>query len=271
MPDSQSSVNAGSLLTGTAQGVLSDVVREHGGSQTGGRISGSISRFWQGFGGQVLRGERSATEVVAGFTGFADPMEGMFGGAGSIRDKAHARQLLREGFRPSSMLRRFPGQVGRQIKQLGQGTGLGMAFIGLDVGMRMKQGESFTGASLRAAGGSIGGAIVGAAVGAVAGSILPVGGNIVGAIAGATIGYAGGEATANVGIGAVQFMHDLGMRSRRMELGGRVSAGLNTRAAHTMRARALQQINRSGINMRSVLSREATINHISGGPPQLAR
>ena len=70
MPDTNDTVNVGSAVSGAAQGVLSDIVREHGGNQTGGRISGAISKFWQGFGGQTLRGERSATEIIAGFTGF---------------------------------------------------------------------------------------------------------------------------------------------------------------------------------------------------------
>lgn len=253
------------------EAVLADVVREHGGGQAVARSSGKIAQFWQGFGGQVLRGERSAWEVAAGFTGFADPMQGMFGGAGSIRDATHAKQLLREGFRPTSMLKRFPGQLGRQITQGASGMGLGAVAFGADIYLRTQMGESVTGATLRATGGTVGGAVGGAALGAVVGSIVPGLGTVVGSVVGGLIGYSAGEKTMDVGISGVNFLHDLGERSRRVELGGRNSAGLNTRAAYTMRSRALQQINRSGINMRSLCGREAQAMHLSGGPPQLAR
>lgn len=226
-----------------------------------GRAYGNArSRFWQGFGGQVMRGERGATEVIAGMSGFAKPSEGIFGGAASIRDKTHARQILSEGTTIRAGFKRAPGQFARHAK-LGAKTMGGLA-VPIDIALRVGlMGESAGRATLRAAGGGVTGAIGAAVAGGIAGSIVPGLGTIAGFVGGIAA-YGLGEAGVNVGLQGYDFLDNLGRRARRTELGGRVSAANMTRGAYTMRARALQQINRSGQNARSLLGRESQMLHM---------
>lgn len=125
-------------------------------------------------------------------------------------------------------------------------------------------------------GGALTGALEGGALGATLGSIAPGVGNVVGFVAGAAIGMglaAAGSwawnkvvdvaaAPAKIPGQAYRFMRDLGKRSTRLELGGGVSAANRTRAAHTMRQRHLMAMNKSGMNARSLLGREASMMHI---------
>jgi hypothetical protein len=116
------------------------------------------------------------------------------------------------------------------------------------------------------------GIAVGGWVGAGLGSAFGVPGQIVGAAAGMYLGYLGGkawnkvvdtyEAPAKYVISAYQTLREMGIRSKRVELGGQVSIGNSTQQAATMRQRALEQIYRSGINERSVLGREAQLMHL---------
>ena len=120
------------------------------------------------------------------------------------------------------------------------------------------------------------GAAIGGAIGGALGSVAPGVGNAIGFVAGAAIGtaigYAGGwawnravdvaEMPYRIARGGYNFMRDLGKRSTKLELGGGVSAANRTRAAHTMRQRHLMSMNRSGMNARSLLGREAGMMHI---------
>lgn len=118
-----------------------------------------------------------------------------------------------------------------------------------------------------------GGAMAGMAIGGTIGSAVPGLGTVVGMAAGFVIGGTaawGWNRAVDVGempIRAVhqgyKFFRDLGIRSRRLELGGSVSAGNMTAAAATMRQRALLEMNRSGINARSLLGKEASMFHVT--------
>jgi len=113
------------------------------------------------------------------------------------------------------------------------------------------------------------GSTLGAAVGAAAGPVGATVGYFAGGMAGALIGQAAGSTVADVGSApfravpaAYKFFRNLGMQTRRLELGGSVSAGNRTMYAQTMRQRGLQQMNRSGMNARSLLGREAQFCHL---------
>lgn len=119
--------------------------------------------------------------------------------------------------------------------------------------------------------GVIGGAI-GTAVAPVVGTAV---GGAIGLIAGGAIGLIGSEILGKqwnrfmdvaetpfrMAHAGWKFLEKSG-KQNRMELGGGISRGNRTRAAYTMRARALQQMNRSGINARSLLGQEAAYMHI---------
>ena len=69
---------------------------------------------------------------------------------------------------------------------------------------------------------------------------------------------------AGLGYGAYKgatYLRGLGKRARRTEFVGDMTA-FNTRAAHTMRQRALQEISRSHTNARQVLGNEAQLQHL---------
>lgn len=126
-----------------------------------------------------------------------------------------------------------------------------------------------------------GGAMAGMAIGSAIGTaLLPGAGTVVGGVAGFLIGlpvgYVLGQAGANavnkaVDIAEAPFriaaagyrgLRELGIQSKRLELGGGISAANRTQMAATMRQRALEQMNRSGINARSLLGREASYYHL---------
>jgi len=116
------------------------------------------------------------------------------------------------------------------------------------------------------------GAGIGAAVGT---ATFPVVGTIVGAAAGIAIGFGlsmlakpivdkmaylatGGAVTRGI-YAAGKFVHDLGQRNKRLELGGKISLGNSTNYAATMRMRALNQMNYSGNSALSMLGKEAQL------------
>jgi len=111
-----------------------------------------------------------------------------------------------------------------------------------------------------------------AITGALLGSAIPGAGTIVGLGAGLAIGAAGtfgfnkmadvAEMPFRLGARGWNYLKARGRASRRLEMGGNLSAGNRTMAAATMRQRALQQMGRSGMNMRSLLGREATLMHV---------
>jgi hypothetical protein len=57
------------------------------------------------------------------------------------------------------------------------------------------------------------------------------------------------------------YLKESGRRGTRLELGGGISTGNRSTMAYTMRQRALSQMNRSGINARSLLGQEASYLH----------
>ena len=113
----------------------------------------------------------------------------------------------------------------------------------------------------------------GAVIGGVIGTSV---GGVVGAVAGMAIGYAIGaagswvwnkmvdaaEAPIRLANAGFKYFRDAGRRSADLELGGRVSQANSTGMAYTMRQRALSQMNRSGINARSLLGQEASYMHV---------
>lgn len=116
---------------------------------------------------------------------------------------------------------------------------------------------------------------VGAVVGGIAGQIIggPVGA-AAGIAAGIALGWAGKEVL-NVALDVAEvpfrmadagwkYFREAGKRSAKLELGGGVSAANRTGMAYTMRQRALSQMNRSGINARSLLGQEASYVHMRG-------
>lgn len=114
-----------------------------------------------------------------------------------------------------------------------------------------------------------GGAMIGGAIGTAMGG--PVG-TAVGIAVGMAIGMAGSyawnkfmdvaEAPARAAAAGWKYFRDAGRRSNRLELGGQMSRANRTGMAYTMRQRALSQMNRSGINARSLLGREASLMHV---------
>lgn len=160
----------------------------------------------------------------------------------------------------------------------------GLSVLGkLDKGVRITGEEAsygMWGAIGMAAGAPIGGAIASAigwaGAGAAAGSVVPGAGTVIGGIAGMAIGIIGGmigswawnkvvdvaEMPIKAGMAAWSYLKDLGIRQKRLELGGVISEGNRTPMAATMRQRALMQMQRSGINARSMLGHEASFVHI---------
>lgn len=191
--------------------------------------------------------------------------------AGRIGFKAVAQGALRTGGAILGV-----GMTGYRLASEVPGNGV---IGGVERGSRIigEEVSSMAGFSVGAEIGSMAGAFIGGALGSVAlpglgtvglagvGSV--VGGVVGGFIGSSTIGAAGARAwnagmdVAFAPVTGAKFLHDLGIRSRRLELGGRVSAANTTRLAATMRQRALGEINRSGMNARSLLGREASLVH----------
>jgi hypothetical protein len=125
--------------------------------------------------------------------------------------------------------------------------------------------------------GMAGGSVLGAKIGAGLGTMVAPGiGSAVGFVAGVAIGAGLGaagswawnksmdiaEAPVRLAHAGWKYFEAAGKRSTKMELGGRASFANRTQIAHTMRARALQNMSRSGINARSLLGQEASYAHI---------
>lgn len=130
---------------------------------------------------------------------------------------------------------------------------------GMDKAVRIVGEET-----LMTAGGVLGG-MIGTAIGGP-------GGTAVGIVAGMAIGYAGAwawnkfvdaaEAPAKLAHAGWKYFREAGRRSAKLELGGGISRANRTGMAYTMRQRALSQMNRSGMNARSLLGQEAAYMHI---------
>jgi hypothetical protein len=221
--------------------------------------SSKVGRFWQGFGGQAVRGQRSATEILSVVGGYTTGEDiSMFALEKGMTGSQAGMATLRKGLHPLSIAKRAPGQLMKHAR-LGLKGSAGFAL--LDIGLSVAGGEDVWKASVKGTTSAVGGAIGAALTGAAVGSVVPGLGTVAGIIGGMAWGIAG-EKIGEAGIGAVEGLSELGRRARRTELGGRASAAMRTRAAATMRQRALQQMNRSGINERSLLSREATLMHL---------
>ncbi len=220
---------------------------------------GSIgASFWQGAKSAILPvegftpGQLEATRASSGM--------GMMGKAKGTVPKgirATAGRVLGAGMKVAG-----PLMTGHRIATETQGMGLlgGMEKSGRIIGEEMVMtGSMFAGMSIGASAGMAlgpGGAIIGGAIG------LGVG--MVGGMAGSwALNKAIDVAEVPFRLGASGFKHFANRgRDNRLELGGGVSAGNRTRAAYTMRQRALQGMNRSGMNARSLLGREASMCHI---------
>jgi hypothetical protein len=113
-----------------------------------------------------------------------------------------------------------------------------------------------------------GGMAAGSAIGGKLGLAMGGGVGFVAGIAiGAVLGHYGGEAwnvavdIAETPFTAAKYLGEQGRQGVKLELGGGISRGNRTRLAHTMRQRALLQMNRSGINARSLLGMESSMLH----------
>jgi hypothetical protein len=220
--------------------------------------SGRAGQFWQGFGGQAIRGQRSATEMLAVAGGYTTSRDvSMLAVEKGMTGSQAGMAALKKGLHPLSIAKRAPGQL---MKHGVRGTGLAAAFIPLDIGLRVAGGEDVWKASVKGTTSAVGGVIGAGLAGAAVGSVVPGLGTIAGLIGGIA-GSIAAEKVGEAGIGAVEGLSELGRRARRTELGGRASAAMRTRAAATMRQRALQQMNRSGINERSLMGRESLLFH----------
>jgi len=117
---------------------------------------------------------------------------------------------------------------------------------------------------------------MGSAIGAGIGTTFvpgvgTVAGFAAGMVIGAGIGMVGSysvnkaidaaEVPFKIGAAGYRYLRNTG-KDRRLELGGQISAGNASRQGYTMRQRALSQMNRSGINTRSLLGQEASMMHI---------
>jgi hypothetical protein len=136
-------------------------------------------------------------------------------------------------------------------------------------------GEEMAWGGGMAAGMSIGAAVtagitsakIGGAIGSFAGPIGTIAGlgagMVVGAAGAYTIGklFDAAEVPFKMARAGWNYLKETGRQSAKLELGGRISRGNRTRLAHTMRQRALGQMNRSGINARSLLGQESSMMH----------
>jgi hypothetical protein len=143
------------------------------------------------------------------------------------------------------------------------------AAYGFGAGVGMVAGPTIWAAVTAAIGST---AAAGAAGGAAAGGVAGLPGMIVGAAIGLVIGAVGAyawnktvdlvEMPIRAGQMTWNYLKDLGIRQKRLELGGTISEGNRTPMAATMRQRALLQMQRSGINARSMLGHEASMMHL---------
>jgi len=141
---------------------------------------------------------------------------------------------------------------------------------GANKGVRIV-GEEIAWAAGAGAGMALGSWVGGTLLGTLGSAAGPVGtvvglglGIALGAIGSATVNKVAdmAETPFRLAHSGYKYFRDLGRKSRRLELGGGISAGNQTRLAATMRQRGLQQMSRSGINARSLLGREAGMMHL---------
>jgi hypothetical protein len=271
----------------TAGGTLSfpEVTGTSGDMWRGASAGWRESLKGQGYAESVLRGGASAVWGVSPLPeGPADAWDAWIGGAdkkGVTGIGKAARGLVSKiprGVRAIAQTAgraafRWAGPVITTGRLATETRGRGVAG-GINKGIRIL-GEETLGTAAFFAGMPIGAAI-GGAIGGTLGSVAPGVGNAIGFVAGAAIGTAFSAAAGwgwnravdvaelpfRIAGAGYDFMRDLGKRSTRPELGGRVSAANRTRAAHTMRQRHLMAMSRSGVNERSLLGREANLQHI---------
>ena len=230
--------------------------------------------FW----GQAVRGGRSWQEVVAVAGGFSDPTrwgQGMLGEGphGRLFGPDQAMRDIRSWYTPREMGRRAMGMHGGRsftsswkptgFFKHGKAFGKGFAlFVPIEIGARALMGERVHEAAIKSTVSAVTGALAAGVAGGIAGTFLAPGvGTAVGFVAG-IVGSMAGEAAGDVGMRFLDHLSATGRRVNRAELGGRLSSSMMTRSAYTMRARALQQMNRSGVNARSLLGREAVMMHL---------
>jgi hypothetical protein len=171
---------------------------------------------------------------------------------------------IKKFFSKKEYVKRFAKMPLKFGKELFSKVGLaaGVIFGALEYSHKVERGEKRWKAGMAAGGGIIGDVIGGAAGAALGFAVLGPPGSIIGGIAGALIGHGVGSFMGQAGAEGLDYLRRLGRRASRVELGGRQSAAMLTKAAYTMRSRALGQMQRSGINARSYLGREAALFHM---------
>ena len=199
------------------------------------------------------------------------PIAPPMGGLGHAAKKS-AGGLLKAIPRP---LRRIGGAVGRTtLKVVGPvitAYRLSTETKGLGVLGGLEKGTRIVGEEIAWGVGAGIGMALGGAIGSALGLPGTIAGAVIGGVLGGVLGYLGSkawnttidllEAPFKIGKSAWDFLGNMGREGRKLNLGGQISLGNSTQAAATMRQRALQQINRSGINARSILGREASMMH----------
>jgi hypothetical protein len=152
----------------------------------------------------------------------------------------------------------------------GRGVGGGIWKGGRIIGEEMAWGGGM--AAGMALGGAVTAGIAGAKIGGTIGAAAGPIGIGIGIVAGMAIGAAGAytinkvfdaaEVPFRMAKAGWNFLRETGRNATKLELGGQVSRANRNRLSYTMRQRSLAQINRSGINARSVLGNEAQYFHI---------
>ncbi len=244
----------------------------------------SLARYGQvrsvpGIGKSFFRGAASAFLPI-------EPMPHLMKGADEIA--ARERQILGgakktayERFTKTAATRTlFRGAArtaGRWVGPLITGHRLVTETRGLGVAGGLNKGVRIIGEEAISTGSMVAGMALGGKVGAGLGTMVAPGlgsaiGTVAGIAIGAVIGHYGGkgwnslvdmaEMPFRIAESGWKYLEQQGKQSSKLELGGGMSRGNRSQHAYTMRQRALSQMNRSGVNARSLLGMEASMMHI---------
>lgn len=215
--------------------------------------------------------------------------EAFFGGLSAVAPvgmRNAASQAIRDAASTTAKAGRWGAlikSIPEPVARLGKGAGrfvsrwLGPAITAYRLGTETR-GKGLLGgadAAVRIVGEEVAwgaGAAAGASIGGIIGSSVGPLGTVAGLVIGAGLGYIGAkgwntmvdafEAPFKLAKTAWDFLAEEGRSGRRLGLGGQVSFANTTQVAATMRQRALEGINRSVINSRSILGNEAQFCHL---------
>ena len=206
---------------------------------------------YRAFAKDTFKGNKSASQILGGLGGYSS-LDASTDVARSSINNFFSRNAFR------SRIHRLPTSI---AKETARSLPFSALFAPIDLGMKLSEGQGFRRALTTTTTGTIGDIAFGSIGAAVGGAVLGPAGAIVGGLVGSAVGYMGGEQIGELGVAGVNYLGALGKRSKRTELGGSLSRSMLTTAAYTMRSRGIAQMQRSGVNARSFLGREASVMH----------